>query len=252
VAPPKALDEELLRRVASLTGKEIPDARLLLAGEIPRIIASVEDAGAAKAMARGLGDAGLVAFVCGEAELRHRSPGFAAHAVKPKEGGVLFRDRPGGELRVEPGDVFLILRGRKTSAAQETTSTTKMKLNVTATVLTGLPVIHPVTRKTTQESFRAEGFVSLFDRRSSDPRVEMFQNHLDYAFLGPELAPSAPANFEILVEKLRHWFPLAIFDDRLTRASKINVPIAGPEAALEINGKLIYLSYLAMERVQDQ
>lgn len=236
--------------MASVTGKEIPDVRLLLAGEIPRIISSLEDAGAAKAMARGLGEAGLVAFACGEAELRHRSAGFAAHAVNPSERGVLFRDRPGRELRVEFGDVFLILRGRKKSAAQETTSTTKMKLNVTATVLTGgIPIIRQVTRKTTQESFRAEDFVSLFDRRSSDPCVEMFQNHLDYAFLAPELTPSAPANFEMLVKKLRHWFPRAIFDDRLTRASKINVPIAGPEAALEINSKLIYLGYLAMERM---
>jgi hypothetical protein len=236
--------------VASITGKEVPDARLLLVGEIPRIIASVKDAGAAKAMAQGLRDAGLAAFVCGDSELRSRSVGLAAHVVIFRDGAALFRDRPGREVSVEPGDVFLILRGRVKSAAQETISTTKMTLNVPATVLAGgIPIVRQVTRKATRESFRAEDFVRIFDRRSPDPRVEMFQNRLDYTFLGPDLSPSAPANFEILVRKLRQWFPLAIFDDRLTRASKADVPVAGPEERLEVNGKLIYLGYLAIERM---
>ncbi|MGZ5480158.1 MAG: hypothetical protein ACXWGZ_11225, partial [Candidatus Aminicenantales bacterium] len=62
VAPPKPLSADLLTRVAALLGKEIVDTRLLLAGEIPRIIASYPDADAANAMARSLRDAGLVAF----------------------------------------------------------------------------------------------------------------------------------------------------------------------------------------------
>jgi len=236
--------------VASVTGKEIPDVRLLLAGEIPRIVVSVNDADTANAIARGLRDAGLVAFVCADSELRNRSSAFAAHAADPGEGGVMFRDRRGREVSVRAGDAFLVIRGRLKSARHETTSTTKMKLNVTATVLAGgIPVIRQVTRKTDQESFRAEDFVRIFDRRSPDPRVEMFQNQLDYSFLGPALTPSAPANFEILVKKLRQGFPLAIFDDRLTRASKSDVPVAGPEERLEINGKLIYLSYLTAERM---
>jgi hypothetical protein len=248
IAPPKTPGEGLLKTVASLVGKEIVDTRLLLAGEIPRIIASCPGSDAAALMAQGLRDAGLVAFVCRDSELRNRSAVFVAHTARSGAGEVLFSDRPGAEVRIDAGDAFLIMRGRMQSATKETISTTKMKLNVPATLLTGgIPVMRRVTKKTTQDSFQAEDFVRIFDRRSSDPRVEMRQNHVDYTFLGPELTPSTPANFKILVTKLREWFPLAIFDERLTRRYKTDVPAAGPREALDINCKLVYLCHLATE-----
>jgi hypothetical protein len=249
VAPPKTLGEELLKRVASLISKEIIDARLLLAGEIPRIIASCSNTDMADSVVQGLRDAGLVAFVCRDSELRNRSAGFVAYSAKSGEGEVMFRDRRGGEVSVKADDAFLIIRGRKRSTTQEKTSTTKMKLNVPATVLAGgIPIIRRVTKMTAKESFQDEDFIRIYDRRSSDPRVEMFQNHVDYAFLGPEQTPSTPANFNIVVAKLREWLPLAIFDNRLTRRYKTDVPAAGPGEALEISSRLIYLSQLATER----
>jgi hypothetical protein len=249
VAPPKTLDGDLLKRVASLVGKEIFDTRLLLTGEIPRVIAAYPNTDIANAIAQSLRDAGLVAFVCRDSELRNRSAGFMAHTTRSGERDVVFRDRRGGEVSVEAGDAFLIIRGRIQSPTQEKTSTTKMKLNVLATVLTGgIPIMRRVTQKTTKGSFQAEDFVRIFDRRSSDPRVELVQNDVDYSFLGPELTPSTPANFKIVVTKLREWFPLAIFDERLTRHFKTDLPFAGLGEALEINCKLIYLCHMALER----
>jgi hypothetical protein len=249
VAPPKTLSEDLLRRVAFLIGKEIFDTRLLLVGEIPRIIAPYRNIDTADSIAQSLRDAGLVAFVCRDSELRNRPASFVAHTARSGEREVIFWDRRGGEVRIEAGDAFLIIRGRIQSTTQAKTSTTKMKLNVPATVLTGgIPIMRRVTQKATKESFQAEDFVRIFDRRSSDSRVEMFQNHVDYTFLGPELTPSTPTNFRIVVTKLREWFPLAIFDERLTRHFKTDVPAAGPGEALQINFKLIYLCHLALER----
>jgi len=112
----------------------------------------------------------------------------------------------------------------------------------------GIPIMRRVTKKGTKESFQAEDFARVFDRKSSDPRVEIFQNHFDYTLLGPELAPSTQENFNIVVTKLREWFPLAIFDERLTKHYRTDVPAAGPEEALEINCRLIYLCHLAMEQ----
>ncbi|MCX6566546.1 MAG: hypothetical protein NTW38_09045 [Candidatus Aminicenantes bacterium] len=249
VASPKTLSEDLLKRVASLIGKEIFDTRLLFSGEIPRIVASCHDIDTAESIARGLRDAGLVAFVCKDSELRNHPASFVAHTARSGEREVIFWDRRGGEVRFEAGDAFLIIRGRRQSITQEKTSTTKMKLNVPATVLTGgIPIMRRVTQKTTKESFQAEDFVRIYDGRFSDPRVEMFQNHVDYTFLGPELTPSTPTNFKIVVTKLREWFPLAIFDERLTRHFKTDVSAAGPEEALQINCKLIYLYHLAIGR----
>jgi hypothetical protein len=249
VAPPRTLDADLLKRAASLVGKEIADTRLLLAGEIPRIIATYPDAAAADRIAQSLKDEGLTAFTCGDSELRNRPASFVAHWARSGEKEVTFGDRHGREVRVGADDAFLIIRGRMQSTSQEKTTTTKMKLNVPATVLTGgIPIMRPVTQKTTKESFQAEGFVRIYDRRSSDPRAEMFQNHVDYTFLGPALTPSTPANFMIAVTKLREWFPLAVFDERLTKRFKSDVPAAGPGEELEINCQLIYLLTLAIKR----
>jgi hypothetical protein len=249
VAPPKTLGGDLVKRAACLVGKETVDTRLLLAGEIPRIIATYPNADTADSIAQGLRDAGLLAFVCRDSELRNRLASFVAHSARSGEREVIFWDRRGGEVKVDAGDAFLIIRGRMQSTTQEKTSVTKMKLNVPATVLTGgIPIMRRVTQKTTKESFQAEDFVRIFDRRSADPRVEMFQNHVDYTFLGPELTPSTPANFKIVVRKLREWFPLAIFDERLIGRFRTDVPASGPAEALEINCKLIYLCHLATER----
>ncbi|HUU38755.1 MAG TPA: hypothetical protein VMW46_11215, partial [Candidatus Desulfaltia sp.] len=58
--------------MAALIGKEIVDTRLLLAGEIPRIIASYPNTDTAGSIAQGLRDAGLGAFICRDSELRNR------------------------------------------------------------------------------------------------------------------------------------------------------------------------------------
>jgi len=248
-APPKIISDNLLRRVASIIGKEIFDTRLLLSGAIPRIVSLGQNSDTADSIAQGLRDAGLVAFVGSDSELRNSPAGFVAHTARSGERGVLFLDRRGMEAGIEAGDAFLIIKGRKQSITLEKTTTTKRKLNVTATVLTGgIPIMRRVTQKTTKESFQDEDFVRIYDRRSSDPCIEMFQNHIDYAFLGPELTPSTPTNFKILVTKLREWFPAAIFDERLTRHLKADVPVSGPEEALQINCKLIYLFHLARGR----
>ena len=249
VCPPKPPDPELIRRAASLLGKEIVDTRLLLAGEIPRIIVSYPRTGAAEAMARSLREAGLAAFVCGDHELRNRVASFRAHTVRPGEREMIFRDRQGGEVRVKADDAFLIIRGRIKTITQGKTSTTKITLNVPATVLTGgIPILRRVTEKSAKESFQAEDFVKIYDARSSDPRVEIVQNHVDYSFLGSELATSAAANFNIFATKLRQWLPLAIFDERLTGHFKTDGPAAGAKDALEMHCQLIYFCHLAMRQ----
>ena len=249
IAPPNPPSADLLKRVAALLGKEIVDTRLLLAGEIPRIIASYPDADTANSIAQRLREAGLVAFLCGDSELRHRPARFKARTAGSRGREVIFRDRLGEEVRVEASDVFLIIRGRIQTTTRERASTTKMKLNLPATVLTGgIPIMRRVTQKTAKDSFQAEDFVKLYDWRSSDPRVEMFQNHIDYSSLGLELTPSAPANFNVVVTKLREWFPLATFDERLTAHFKMDMPVAGAEEAIDIQAKLIYLFHLAIKR----
>ena len=249
VVPPKTLEEDVLRRAASLVVKDVSDMRLLLVGKIPRIIAKYQASGPAEAIARGLKDAGLLAFVCRDSELRNRPESFMAHSAAPEGGRVVFRDRPGREARITADEAFLIIRGRLQSVSRKEITTKKRKLNIAATVLTGgLPVMRRTTQTSLQESFQSDEFVRIFDRKTSDPRVEMFRDHIDYAFLGPALTASTPANFEILVAKLREWFPRAIYDERPTRSIQTDIPTADPAEAVNIGCRLIYFGYLAGER----
>jgi hypothetical protein len=245
-APPETLPPGLVMRVASLLGKAAYDTRLLLAGKIPRVIACLPDIVTADSMAQSMRDAGLTAFICRDSELRNCPARFVAHTVKSGERGVTFLDKVGGEAFVEASEAFLIIRGRVQSSVREKVQTTKIKLNVPMTLLTGgIPIMRRVSRTANGELIRADDFVRIYDGKSSDPRVEMLQNHMDYAFLGPDLTPSTPVNFRLVVTKLREWFPQASYDERLMRSFKTDVPVAGPEEALEINCKLISLCYLA-------
>jgi hypothetical protein len=245
VAPPKMLDADLVKQVASVIHKEIYDTRLLLAGEIPRIINHYPSMETAESVAHSLRALGLVAFICKDSELRNRPPNFRAHSIKFKEREAYFWDKHGGQTKVEAGEIFLIIKGRRQSFTQEETTTTKMKLNVPVLLATGIPVVSQVTQRTTKESLDAESFARLYDRKSPNPCVEILQNHTDYAFLGPELVLSTPENFKIVVTKLRELLPQAVLDERLTKPFKTDVP-AGPEEALEINCKLIYLYHWAV------
>jgi hypothetical protein len=122
-----------------------------------------------------------------------------AHTVKSGERGVTFLDKVGGEAFVEASEAFLIIRGRVQSSVREKVQTTKIKLNVPMTLLTGgIPILRRVSRTANGELIRADDFVRIYDRKSSDPRVEMRQNHMDYAFLGPDLTPSTPVNFRLV------------------------------------------------------
>ena len=246
VAPPKTMDADLVKKAASIVGKEIYDTRLLLAGEIPRIINRYPSMETAELVAHSLRALGLVAFVCKDSELRNRPTTFMAHTMKFKDKEAYFWDKGGRETRIETGDIFLITKGRRQSHTQEETTTTKMKVNVPVMLATGIPIVRPVTKRTTKESVETEGFVRLYDRKSPAPRLEVLQNHTDYGFLGPELVLSTPENFKIVVTKLRELFPRALLDERLMRPFKADVPSAGPEEALEINCKLIYLHHLAV------
>jgi len=59
------------------------------------------------------------------------------------------------------------------------------------------------------------------------------------------MAYSSLENFNTVVAKLREAFPEAIFDDRLMKPYKTDVPSLGVRDNLEIDCKLIYLYNLA-------
>jgi hypothetical protein len=240
VAPPARADEELVSSVAAVINKSASYTRLLLAGELPKIIAHAENPLAAEAIVKNLGALGLTALSCPDTELLQFSPIFEAQTLELGETEALFRDNTGAEKRMAANDVFLILVGRVESSMEVKTTRSRIKLSWGGTLLTGgIPVFRRVKQTTTDKSSQTEDFARLYGRKSAEPGVELRQHQLNYSFLGTERAASSVLNFSTLVRRLREAFPKAIFDERLAR------PLALAESSswqdVELNCRLIYL-----------
>jgi rhodanese-related sulfurtransferase len=246
IAPPDTLEADLIKKVAAILDKDPYDTRLLLAGEIPKIIAHCQSMQTAQSTVRSLRELGLVAFACEDLELRKLPQSFRAHTVEFSEGEVLFRDKGRQTRGMRSGDVFLILKGSMQTSVEEEATKARMKFSLGATVLTGgIPIWRRVREKTKDLPLKTECFARLYGRESSEPSVEMFQYRINYSFLGVKMAPSSLTNFGTLVVKLREVFPQAVFDDRLTKSSRADVSSTRVRENLEINCKLIHLYHLA-------
>jgi len=242
VAPPANLDENLVRSVATVINKSPSYTRLLLAGEVPKVIAHYDNMQIAEPIIQNLRDLGLVAIACKYSELRQFPQTFKAQTLEFREKEVLLRDSAGREKRIVENNVFLILVGRiETSVAVETTKP-KTKFSLTRTLLTGgIPIWRRVDEKTKAQSIQAEYFARLYDRKSPVPSVDILQHHMNYSFLGAKVAPSSFTNFGIVVRRLREVFPQAIFDNRLAKPSVLAESSSRVWEDIEIKCKLIYL-----------
>jgi hypothetical protein len=245
VAPPETLEITLVKEAAAILNKDPYDTRLLLTGKIPKLAGRYQTTEEADLIAKQLKTLGLVAIVLDETK-----PGaspvtrFVARALQFGEGEATFRDKGNQQIKVETKDVFLILKARFQLSADNPVTTTKMKLNLTATLMTGgLPVFKRVQETTGKTSSEVGYFVRIYDRTSLEPRVEFSENSFDYSCLGPDIAPSSFVNMNSIITKLRGLFPQAIFDDRLTKPSGMSGDLDKQALETERNCKYIYLYY---------
>lgn len=246
IAPPANPDANLVRSVAAVINKSPYDTRLLLAGEIPKIIAHYDSIQITESVIRNLRDLGLVAIACRDSELRQSPQGFKVQTLEFREKEVLFGDSAGREERIGENNIFLILEGRIQTSVEVETTKSKTKFSMTKTLLTGgIPMWRKIEEKTTERSIQYEYFARLYDRKSPEPSIEILQNHMNYSFLGAKMAASSLTNFGTIILKLREVFPQAIFDDRLVKPSAVNAYSSRLWKDIEIKCRLIYLFHLA-------
>jgi hypothetical protein len=246
IAPPDALEAGLAEKVAPIVKKDLFGARLLLGSKIPRIVGHYQTLQAAESIAQSLRSLGLVAVVCPDSELRRLSPGrFRAHTLELGKREITFRDRGRQARVIEAKSVVLILKGMVQTQTETETTTSKMKFSMSATLLTGgIPIWRRVEEKTKSQSVQTDLFVRLYDRKSPEPGVEIFQQDFDYSGLGAKIASSLE-NLNTLITELRNRSPEAVFDSRLMEHFGVEVPFATPADEIEINCKLIYLYHQA-------
>ena len=245
VAPPANLDANLARSVATVINKSPFQTRLLLAGELPQIIAHYGSMQVAESIIRHLRDLGLVAIACRDSELRRFPQTFKAQTLEFREKEVLFRDSAGREKKITENNISLILVGKIETAVEVETTKQKTKFSLSKTLLMGgIPVWQRVDEKTTTHSTQVECFARLYERKSPNPSVDILQHYMNYSFLGAKIAASSFTNFGTVVLKLREAFPRAIFDNKLAKPSALTTSSSRVWKDIEINCKLIYLFHV--------
>jgi hypothetical protein len=218
IMPPQEASASLISQVSAIASQPDYQVRMMLAGRLPKFIAHFRDESAAKTAVNSLRDLKLTAFTITESELRRPvAPKLIARSITMEGEDSIFTSRDGTTKSMNRADVFLILTGRRTSSVGgETTTTTTMKVNLPATLLTGgIPVMKRVTTKTEETQKTAEQFIRLYLRESDIPEAEVRQFDFDYSFLGEKKGPTATGNIAVATDVLRRFFDQAYFDDRL-------------------------------------
>ncbi len=248
VTPPDKLQISLVMEAASIINKDPYETRLLLTGKIPKLIAHYQSLQEAELIAKRLKALSLVAVVCSETELRESvSTRFRAYTLVLGGKEVTFWDKAGQMRKIEPKDVFLILKGRIQTYTTKEVTKTRMKFSLPITLLTGgFPVWRRAKDKTNDTSIEVGYFMKLYDRISLGPRVEISENYFDFSSLGPKIAPSSFTNLNSIITELRNAFPQAIFDDRLVQPLGTSLSSTTQGDEIELNCKLIYLYYQAV------
>jgi hypothetical protein len=249
VVPPATVELCLVIEVASILGRDLYSARLLLTGRTPKIVAHYPTLSLAESAAERLRALGLIIIVGSDAELGKPAESFLARTLKPEADAVTFYNKNGQARILTAGEVFLVLHGIIRSDAVKEITKTAMKFNLPATLLTGgIPIWHRVEKKAPQGSLPTESFVRLYGRDSPEPKVELLQSDFDYSFLGPEITPTSIKNMQVVVKAFAHIFPDSFFDNRLTEPFRVDIPFATLQDDLEVNCRLLYLYYQAMSR----
>lgn len=196
--PPFELAAELLQ-------KSVYDARLQLAGTVPRLLTLSEPADVAHNWVRRLVEAGGRAAACRAAPLL--SPGGLAWARTlmlndPAQVGWQTHDGDIGQVAM--ADIDLLLRARSVTQAMTTTTVTESKLSLGKTIATGgIPMRKKVTKEVQQAgpiSERLELYV--FARRQVQPVVCIDAGKLDFSGLEQRMEASMSANYQTLCDQL--------------------------------------------------
>lgn len=252
VVPPASLDANIVKGVAEIIGKDPYQTRLLLVGMLPRIVARCTGMQTAESMAKQLRALKLVVIVSKEDDLRRPHQGLKVQTMSFGREDVVFQQADGRDITLVGRDVFLIIKGMRpyvpaeAAMMQEPKGKTKLRLNVGATLMTGgIPIMKRVKVKANAADPQSEWFIRLYGRSSPEPRVEILQHSLDYAFLEAEMTTSSLTNFMNVLNRLKKTFPRAIFDERLVRSFGVDIPATSDEEDIEINCRLIYFQHLA-------
>jgi len=241
ILPPEPDKNIPADQMASVINKDALTTRILLAGKVPKIAAQYGTSEAADVVAQKLRGLGLKTIVCPDNELRQPFTNFKAERIQFGREEIIFSNKESKTVKIEPGDALLIISGRVDVPENREVKSTRTKLNLPATLLTGgIPIRRRVTETTIQTEMRTERFVRIYSKQQGSPGIEIKQTEFDYSCLFPNLISSSFPLFRDIITRIRNNFPRAVFDERLNGNYGLCLPNIGPWENVGILCHLIY------------
>lgn len=205
-----------LQKIAALAKCTAYDARMRIAGGFPAIVARLD------AVAAGAAVDELVAMKVGtvsvDEPLPTRADRLCAQQIGLGPGVIQFSSRIGATRIVKDDEIFLVLRGvRSTSATTRTTET------IARTPTKGGVRTERVTKSTTKEAL--ENLVLLY--LAGGACIEIAEEEMQWTSLGDKRQLSGPANVQWMAAELKRRAPKARYDDSLVTIGKRTLPFVG-------------------------
>lgn len=214
------------------------EARLLLAGERPKVVLRTPDEGRARALLSKLRERRHGAIACD-------ARAIVATEAMVKLGAFALGDdalRAGGGEELPYADLLAIFRAIRPELTTSTKTVAQTKLALGRAMLTGgLVATKRTTHEVTKRVEEREQLVYLVRTSGAKPWVVRGKT-TSFEGLGDTMAPSLAENFMRLVAELRRRAPDAAYDERLLRFHATN------DASPERLDERVHLLALAFAR----
>ncbi|MEB2310862.1 MAG: hypothetical protein OZ921_02340 [Sorangiineae bacterium] len=217
--------EPELAALAPLLGRNAYDARLVLAGPLPLVIARTDDRDRATDALARLRARGHGAVACDETAVVSSSAMFAprdfSFDAAPRAPPVLVVSAPArGERRLRAERALALVCATHDGDAEQTIETRTRKLSLGRAALTGgLSFSKAVVNREHRESSERERVLYLFHHDGAEP-IFFCESRLRYGGLGARVAPTTIENFRRLLEALRAWAPGTLYSEHLLAARR--------------------------------
>ena len=219
--------DEAAKTLVAVLDISLYEAKVLLNAMAPRIISIYADGALAQQHAKTLCEKGVPTIVIPKEWIETEQKRVALDTLLFEPDRVIATLRNGHQRSVRYSDIKLLLRGMRSSLHTTEVEETATKFDLGRAVLTGGMLVTK-TEKTTSTVTTAQRHAFFHIYESSDlPPLVVFEQRLNYSFLGPALQPSSFTNFLTVIDMFRKRAPQALYDDRLLKVPNVgHIPLA--------------------------
>lgn len=202
--------------IASLAKCTAYDARMRLAAGLPAVVARIDAVVAATAVETLA--ASKVGAVVVDDPIPSRSNRLCAQTIGLGAGVVKYTSRSGESRLMKDEEIWLILRGVRSSS-----STTKTTEKVARPAMKGGVRTESVSKSSTKEQL--ENLVLIYT--GDGACIEIAEQEMQWTSLGDKRQLSGPANVTWIAGELQRRAPKARYDDSLVQLGRRTLPFVG-------------------------